>query len=112
MAIVIAALDLLPVIGVGFVLLPWGLWSFFAGHTPFGVGLFVLFAFHTVLRQIIEPRIVGQSLGVHPLLTLFFIYVGYSVFGVIGLLLVPVFTVLVRVIFSERELKGSDRPPR
>ena len=107
MAIVIAALDLLPVIGVGFVLIPWGAWALFAGHTPFGVGLLVLFAFHTVLRQIIEPRIVGQSLGVHPLLTLFFIYVGYSVFGIVGLLLVPMFTVLVRVL-----LRGSDSPPR
>ena len=98
MALLIATLDLLPVIGVGFVLIPWGVWSFVAGNTPFGIGLFVLFAFHTVLRQIIEPKIVGKNLGVHPLLTLLFLYVGYSVFGIIGLLLVPVFTVLAQVV--------------
>ena len=97
MAMVIAALDLLPVIGVGSVLIPWGVWSIVAGRTSFGIGLVVLFVAHTVFRQIIEPKIVGKNLGVHPLLTLFFIYVGYSVFGVVGLLLVPVFTVLVKI---------------
>lgn len=96
MAMVIAALDLLPVVGVGVVLIPWGVWSFVTGKTPFGIGLLVLFVFHTVLRQIIEPKIVGKSLGVHPLLTLFFIYLGYSVFGVVGILLVPLLTVGVK----------------
>ena len=97
MAIVIALLDLLPVIGVGAVLIPWGIWSFVIGRTPFGIGLLVIFIAHTVFRQIIEPKIVGKNLGMHPLLTLVFIYVGYSVFGIIGLLLVPIFTVLVNV---------------
>ena len=97
MAIVIALLDLLPVIGVGSVLIPWGVWSIVADNVPFGIGLLVLFSAHTIFRQIIEPKIVGKNLGVHPLLTLFFIYVGYSVFGVVGILLVPVFTVLVKI---------------
>ena len=101
MAIVIALLDLLPVIGVGFVLIPWGVWSFFAAKTPFGIGLLVLFAAHTVLRQIIEPKIVGKNLGMHPILTLVFIYLGYSLFGIIGLILVPILTVLVNVIFGK-----------
>ena len=103
MAIVIAVLDLLPVIGVGFVLIPWGVWSFVIGRTPFGIGLLVLFAFHTVLRQVIEPKIVGKNLGMHPLLTLVFIYVGYSVFGFIGIVLVPIFTVLVNIAFGKKD---------
>ena len=101
MAIVIALLDLLPVIGVGVVLIPWGVWSIATGQTPFGIGLLVLFAVHTVLRQIIEPKIVGKNLGVHPLITLLFIYVGYSVFGGVGILLVPVFTILVKIAFGK-----------
>lgn len=101
MAIVIALLDLLPVIGVGFVLIPWGVWSFFVGNTPFGIGLLVLFLAHTVLRQVIEPKIVGKNLGMHPILTLMFIYVGYSLFGIIGLILVPILTVLVNVAFGK-----------
>lgn len=106
MAIVIAFLDLLPVIGVGFVLIPWGVWSFFVEKTSFGIGLLVLFVIHTVLRQIIEPKIVGKNLGTHPLLTLVFIYVGYSLFGIMGLLLVPVLTVLVNIAF------GKDDTPK
>ena len=102
MAIVIATLDLLPVVGVGFVLIPWGVWSIVVRNLPFGIGLLVLFVAHTVLRQIIEPKIVGKNLGVHPLLTLFFIYVGYSVFGVVGLLLVPIFTVLVKITLGKK----------
>ena len=109
MAIVIAVLDLLPVIGVGIVLVPWGVWSFVIGKTPFGIGLLVLFAFHTVLRQVIEPKIVGKSLGVHPLLTLVFIYVGYSVFGIVGLLLVPIFTVLVDIILENKKQNPDEK---
>ena len=103
MAIVIALLDLLPVIGVGFVLIPWGVWSFCIGRTPFGIGLLVLFAAHTVFRQIIEPKIVGKNLGMHPILTLVFIYLGYSLFGIVGLILVPVLTVLVNVAFGKED---------
>ena len=103
MAILIALLDLLPVIGVGSVLIPWGVWAFIVGRTPFGIGLLLLFVVHTVLRQIIEPRIVGKNLGIHPLLTLVFIYVGYSIFGFIGILLVPILTVLVNVAFRKND---------
>ena len=103
MAIVIAVLDLLPIIGVGFVLIPWGVWSIVIGNVPFGIGLLVLFVFQTIIREIIEPKIVGKNLGTHPILTLIFIYVGYSLFGVIGLILVPVLTVLVNIAFGKKD---------
>ena len=103
MAIVIAVLDLLPIIGVGFVLIPWGVWSIVVGNVPFGIGILVLFVFQAVMREIIEPKIVGKNLGTHPILTLVFIYVGYSLFGIIGLILVPVFTVLVNIAFGKND---------
>ena len=109
MAVVIALLDLLPVLGVGVVLIPWGIWSFLIGRTAFGIGLLVLFIAHTVFRQVIEPKIVGKSLGVHPLLTLVFIYVGYSVFGIVGLLLVPIFTVLVDIILENKKQNPDEK---
>lgn len=109
MAGVIAVLDLLPVIGVGTVLIPWGVWAFISGNNAFGVGVLVLFAIHTVLRQILEPKIVGKSLGVHPLLTLLFIYAGYSLFGFVGLLLVPLFTVLVNIAFRKDDSAEVDK---
>ena len=111
MAIVIALLDLLPVIGVGAVLIPWGIWSFFVGKASFGIGLIVLFVAHTVFRQVIEPKIIGKNLGVHPLLTLVFIYVGYSIFGIVGLLLVPIFTVLVDITFGKNNTAKVTKNP-
>ena len=101
LAAVIAVLDLLPVIGVGTVLLPWAVWCFISGNTPLGIGLSVLFVFHSVLREILEPKILGKNLGVHPILTLIILYVGYSVFGFMGLLLVPVLTVLLNIALGE-----------
>ena len=103
MAGVIALLDLLPVVGVGVVLIPWGVWCFIGKNTALGIGLILLFVVHTVLRQMIEPRIVGKSLGVHPILTLVFIYTGYTLFGFVGILLVPLLTVLMNIAFSKED---------
>lgn len=109
MAMIIAVLDLLPVLGVGAVLVPWGIWSLVIGEMSFGIGLLILFIAHTVFRQVIEPKIVGKNLGIHPLLTLVFLYVGYSIFGFIGILLVPIFTVLANVALGEKNTAEVDK---
>ncbi len=103
MALFIAVLDLLPVIGVGTILIPYAVLSFFGGNALFGILILVLFVFHTVARQFLEPKILGRSLGVHPILTLIFLYVGYSFFGILGLILVPVFTVLVNFAIGKED---------
>lgn len=108
-AIVVAVLDLLPVIGVGTVLLPWAVWCFMLGNNALGVGLCVLFVFHSILREILEPKILGKNLGVHPILTLIILYVGYSVFGFMGLFLVPVLTVLVNIALGEDNSAEVDK---
>jgi len=60
------------------------------------VGFLILYMIVTVVRQFIEPRIVGGNIGLHPLVTLIFIYLGYRVFGFTGLILGPVFAILVK----------------
>ncbi len=97
MAALIAALDILPVIGVGTILIPWSILCFVRGLGGLGAALLILFAVHTIIRQMIEPKIVGRNLGVHPVLTLVLIYVGYSLFGIVGLMLVPILSVLVNI---------------
>ena len=97
LALVIAVLDVLPAIGVGVVLLPWSLYCFIMRDIGLGVGLLVLYLVHTVIRQLAEPKILGKSLGVHPIVTLILLYAGYSLFGIFGILLVPIFTVLIDV---------------
>ena len=100
-SLVIALLDMLPVIGVGAILVPWSIIQLALGNYSFGVGLLVLFLVHEFIRQIIEPKIVGKHLGIHPIVTLMLLYIGYSLFGVFGLLLLPVFTVIIDVLSNK-----------
>ena len=94
-ALFIALLDLLPVIGVGTVLIPWGIFALATGNKFLGIGLILLFVANTVIRQFAEPRIVGKSLNLHPLITLMAIYIGYALFGFIGVFILPVIAVSI-----------------
>ena len=94
-ALAIALLDILPVIGVGTVLLPWSVFALVSGNITLGVGLAVLFLVNEIVRQLAEPKIIGKSLGVHPLLTLFLIYVGFGLFGFAGMIFFPLIAALV-----------------
>lgn len=96
LALVTALVDILPVLGTGTVLLPWAVYLFFAGDTGGGVGLLVLYGVVTVLRQLLEPRIVGAGIGMSPLLSLFAMYVGARLFGILGLLLLPLAVAMVK----------------
>ena len=112
LAFIIALLDCLPVIGVGTILLPWSLYELIFGERYIGIGLVVLFILYEIVRQFAEPRIVGKNLGIHPIITLVLIYVGYSLFGIVGLLFVPIATVLINIVTGERAASAdtiSDR---
>ena len=84
-----ALIDLLPLIGVGVLLLPWALFAFFCGRRGLGVGLVVLYLVITVTRRVIEPRLIGRSMGLHPLAALFALYAGGVLFGPLGMIGVP-----------------------
>ena len=94
-ALFISILDLLPIIGVGTVLIPWSIIELAMGNKLLGIGLILLFVVNAVIRQLSEPRIVGKSLNLHPVITLIMIYVGYSLFGFLGVLILPVIAVSV-----------------
>ena len=102
MAALIAVLDLLPVIGVGTVLVPWSVLSFLMGNTARGIGLLVLLVAHEIMRQIAEPRILGKSLGVHPLITLMLLYAGYTLFGFVGLRVGPAIGVFISALLQKK----------
>ena len=95
LAFFIALLDILPVIGVGTVLIPWSIYELAVGNSTLGIGLIILFVANAVIRQLAEPKIIGKSLDLHPLITLITLYVGYAVFGIWGMLLLPIATVLI-----------------
>ena len=89
-AMAIAVFDILPVVGSGTIMLPWAAVSLATGDIKRGLGLLVLYVIITIIRQIIEPRIVGDHVGLHPLLTLMCMFVGLRVFGGLGLLGLPI----------------------
>lgn len=89
-AIGIAVFDILPVAGSGGILIPWALIALISGNVGQCVGLLILYAVITVIRQYIEPKIVGDSLGVNPLVTLAGLYFGLKLFGFLGMFIVPI----------------------
>lgn len=97
-AAITAIVDILPVLGVGIVLLPWALFALVSKDIFLGVGLLILYVITVVVRQFIEPRIVGENLGLHPLLTLAAFYLGYRLFGFAGILIAPLALVASRAI--------------
>lgn len=92
----IAVIDVLPILGTGLVLLPWSLIAFILGNHKVGIGMLILYILITVVRQSIEPKIVGQQIGLHPLLTLLLMFIGAQLMGVLGLLLLPIIATIIR----------------
>ncbi len=92
----IAVVDILPVLGTGTVLVPWGAICLAMGKTTTGVALLALYLVIMVVRYIVEPKILGTQLGLHPLLALIAMFVGLKALGVAGLILGPAIVVTVQ----------------
>lgn len=88
-AFITSLVDILPVLGTGTVLIPWGIFTLIFGSTAKGIALIVTYFVITVVRELIEPKIVGKTMGLHPLLTLVSMYAGLKFFGIVGLVLLP-----------------------
>lgn len=106
-AVCVALIDILPVLGAGIVLIPWGLISLAGGRIGFGVGLLILYGVMTVIRQLVEPRLVGGSIGLHPLCSLLAMFAGFWCFGALGMLAAPV---LAKLIWEGKSLfEGNEK---
>ena len=103
-SIVICIIDALPILGAGAVLLPWSLISLVTGDINLGLALLVIYFLVLSVRQMLEPKLISQNLGVHPLVTLISMYSGFKFFGVIGFLIGPVVMIILKNVFS-RELE-------
>lgn len=94
----VAIVDIMPILGTGAVILPWSIIAFIMGNTKIGIGMLVLYIVITVVRQILEPKIIGQQIGLHPIVTLILMYVGVQLMGLLGLLILPIIaTILVKL---------------
>lgn len=89
-ALLIAVFDILPVLGTGGILLPWAVILFVMGNKPLAAGILILYIIITVIRNIVEPKIVGKQIGLHPLVTLAAMFIGLKIFGIMGMIVLPV----------------------
>ncbi|MBR6571776.1 MAG: sporulation integral membrane protein YtvI [Clostridia bacterium] len=92
--------DALPLLGAGVFLIPWSLVSFLNGQTALGITLACLYAGAIVIRQILEPKLIGRQLGLYPLAAMTAMYAGYRLLGFIGLLLGPVLLSLAKAVLD------------
>lgn len=95
-AAIIAVLDIMPVVGTGGILIPWAIVELILKNYTVGFGLLILYLAVTVIRNIVEPRIVGHQIGLHPIITITVMYAGLRLFGFFGLLIAPIVAILVK----------------
>ncbi|RKN85631.1 sporulation integral membrane protein YtvI [Paenibacillus ginsengarvi] len=95
-ALLIIIVDVLPILGTGSVIVPWAAFVFFKGEVSLAVGLLALFIVITIFRRIVEPKILGDSIGIGALPTLVGLYIGFKLMGVVGLFLGPILMILYK----------------
>lgn len=108
-ALIIAICDVLPVIGSGAILIPWGIVSLLMGSPVVGIGVIVLWGIIVIIRQIIEPKIVGAQIGLHPLVTVSSLYVGLQLMGGVGLVIAPLYIITYQKFQNAVRIERSQR---
>lgn len=100
LSIVLALLDAIPVMGPGLILMPWAIVALFTGHINVTWILVILYVLIIILRQTLQPKILGNYTGIHPLLMLFSIYAGLILFGIWGLFIGPILVIMIRAFWG------------
>lgn len=95
-ALLIVLVDILPVFGTGFVMLPWAAFLFIINEKFTAVGIVVLYVLIIVFRRIIEPKILGKNIGLSALATVISMYVGYKAFGIVGFFAGPALCIVFK----------------
>ena len=100
-SIIICLIDALPILGAGTILIPWAGISFILGDIKLGMALIIIYLLVLSVRQMLEPKLISQNIGVHPLVTLISMYSGFKFFGVMGFLIGPVVMIILKNVFSK-----------
>jgi len=89
-ALLVAVIDIMPVLGTGLVLIPWAIIAAVLGSYKMAIGVAILYIVMLAVRNVVEPKLVGQQMGLHPLVTLIAMFVGLQLFGLAGLFGFPI----------------------
>ena len=100
-ALVTCVVDIVPVLGTGTIVLPWAIYNFFTGNIGMGIGLVILYAVITVIRQAIEPKLVANQVGLPSIITIMGMFLGARLFGAFGILLVPLSIIVFKLMYDE-----------
>ena len=99
-ALGIAFVDALPIVGSGAVMIPWAILASLDGNITLALLLIGLYVFTIIIRQVVEPKLVSNKIGIHPIFTLIAMYTGFKLIGVIGLFLGPIILIILKNIFA------------
>jgi sporulation integral membrane protein YtvI len=108
-SIVISLIDALPILGAGAILIPWSIFSFITGDIKLGFAIFILYVIVLAVRQLLEPKLISQKIGVHPLVTLVSMYSGFKLLGIVGFLIGPIVMIILKNVFSKELENGFFR---
>ena len=104
-AAIVAVLDIMPVIGTGGVIIPWAIVELILKNYFLGFGLLILYVTVTVVRNVVEPRIVGHQIGLHPIITITTMYAGLRLFGFGGFIIAPIVAITVKYLNDTGKIK-------
>ena len=100
-AFVTSIVDIVPVLGTGTVVVPWAVYNLATGNIGFGIGLLVLYGVITVLRQVLEPKLVANQAGLPAIATIMAMFIGVRLFGGFGILLLPLTVIILKLMYDE-----------
>ncbi|MGV3464571.1 MAG: sporulation integral membrane protein YtvI [Heyndrickxia sp.] len=104
-SILSAVFDILPLLGVATIFVPWIIYLFIVGNTALAIKLLIVYGIVFLVRQLLEPKIVGESLGVSAFLMLSLMVIFLGLFGFWGMLLTPILTILLKELYSQGYFK-------
>ena len=101
MSIIICIVDALPILGAGAILLPWLVLSLFLKDFSLALALLCVYLLVLSVRQMLEPKLISENIGVHPLITLISMYSGFKILGIVGFLVGPIVMIILKNVFSK-----------
>ena len=105
LAAIICVIDILPVLGTGAVVIPWAIISLFTGGILKGIGLLIMYVLITIIRNFLEPKVIGNQVGLHPLITLIAMFSGLRLLGVVGLFGFPLTLIVLNDLYKRGKIK-------
>ena len=105
LAVIFSMLDVLPAIGVGGLLIPWSIIEFIKGNYDLAIGLLVIYGIISIVRSILEPKVIGKQIGLNPLITLTSMFLGAEILGFFGIFIFPIIATIVKYLNDSGTLK-------